>query len=259
MRANETNALLIGAAIGTVRSRTSTILTRRLREQAGEDREPGVRLGEARAQRRQADPDALGLAVVGEHAALPQRSHEVAERGVADGHVAAAAERVARRHDPRAERAEQRVDDLERVRRHRQRLRPDRADPGLLDEVEARRQREHPEHGRRAADDARQARGGLVARAHRERVAPPEPAPDRLLQDVLVLGADVAEGGRAGTAVEVLVGAARGEIGAPGVERDLDRPGGVADVPEHERARLVGDVRDVRRRRRRGRCGRRRG
>ena len=58
------------------------------------------------------------------------------------------------------------------------------------------------------------ARPRLVALPHLELVALPEPAPDRLAELVLELAPDVEEGGRAGSAVEVLVGAADGEVDA---------------------------------------------
>ena len=52
--------------------------------------------------------------------------------------------------------------------------------------------------------------------------SPAQPAPDRLAQARLVLGADVQERRRARAAVEVLVGAADRQVGAGGVERDRD-------------------------------------
>ena len=83
--------------------------------------------------------------------------------------------------------------------------------------------------------------GGRVAGAHEERVGVAHPALDRLGQLALEAGVDVAEGGRARAAVEVLVGAADGEVDVPLVERDRHRAGRVAEVPEHQRAGVVGD------------------
>jgi hypothetical protein len=54
----------------------------------------------------------------------------------------------------------------------------------------------------------------LGGRPHRELVALAEPPPDELVQLLLQLAADVAEGRRPGPAVEVLVGAADGEVRA---------------------------------------------
>ena len=67
------------------------------------------------------------------------------------------------------------------------------------------------------------------------------PALDRLGELALEAPGDVAEGGRAGAAVEVLVAAADREVDVPRVELDLDGTGRVAQVPEHQRARVVGD------------------
>ena len=72
---------------------------------------------------------------------------------------------------------------------------------------------------------------GRVARPHEERVGVAHPALDRLGELVLEAGVDVAEGGEPGAAVEVLVGAADGEVGVPLVEGDGHRAGGVAQVP----------------------------
>ena len=57
---------------------------------------------------------------------------------------------------------------------------------------------------------------------------------------------DVQEGGRAGTAVEVLVGAADGQVDLPRVELDRQRPDRVAQVEQHQGAGVVGDLGDRR-------------
>jgi hypothetical protein len=59
--------------------------------------------------------------------------------------------------------------------------------------------------------------------AHGELVALPEPALDRLPEPVLVLASHVQEGRRARPAVEVLVGAADGQVRAGALEIDGDR------------------------------------
>ena len=57
---------------------------------------------------------------------------------------------------------------------------------------------------------------------------------------------DVEEGGRAGPAVEVLVAAADGEVDVPRVELDGHDADRVAEVPQDQRARVVGDLRQRR-------------
>ncbi len=89
--------------------------------------------------------------------------------------------------------------------------------------------------------------GRPVAGTHEEGVGVPHPPLDRLLQRRLVRGAvevppgDVGEGGRPGSAVEVLVGAADGEVHAPAVELDRHRSRRVAEVPEDEGPGVVDD------------------
>ena len=136
---------------------------------------------------------------------------------------------------------QRRVGQLDGVRRERDGLGADRLDAGLLDQLEHALHRNHPEDRRRAGDEAADALRGRVARAHQERVGVAHPPLDRLGEVALEASVDVAEGRRAGAAVEVLVGAAHGEVDVPLVERHRDRSGGVAQVPEDQRARVVGD------------------
>ena len=126
------------------------------------------------------------------------------------------------------------------------RLRTDRVEPGLLEQVDHVLDRQHPDHGRRAGQEPADAPHGHVVRAHQERVGVAHPALDRLGEGVEVARGDVAERRRAGTAVEVLVGAPGGQVDAPGVELGGDDAGGVTHVEEHERAGVVGDLGDRR-------------
>ena len=141
------------------------------------------------------------------------------------------------------ERPEDRLPRGDRVRRERDRLRPDGLDAHRRDERDHVLHREHADDGRRTGDEATDAGGRRVRRAHQERVDRAEPALDRLRQGLQVARRDVAERRRAGAAVEVLVGAPDREVGAPRVQRHRHRAGRVAEVPEHERARFVRDGR----------------
>ena len=68
----------------------------------------------------------------------------------------------------------------------------------------------------------------------------PEPAGDRLVPGVLVPRVHPGERGGAGAAVEVLVGAADRDVGVRAGQVDRHRAGGVAQVPLHQRAGVVG-------------------
>ena len=77
----------------------------------------------------------------------------------------------------------------------------------------------------------------LEGRAHLELVALREPALDRRSELVLELAPDVEERGRAGAAVQVLVGAADREVDAVRVRGSTGiDAGGVRQVPQDERA-----------------------
>ena len=90
----------------------------------------------------------------------------------------------------------------------------------------------------------RDPRAGHVPGRHRERIRAAQPAPDRLAQRLLVLGAHVEKRRRPGPAVEVLVRAADGEVDAVVVEPDRQHAGAVAEVEQGERPGGVGGVRD---------------
>ncbi len=120
----------------------------------------------------------------------------------------------------------------------------DRRHPGRVDEVEHVLHREHPDDRGRPREEAPDAVVRRVRRTHLERRRAPHPALDRLRERALEVGAHVAERGRAGTPVEVLVRAARREVDAPRVELDRDRARGVAQVPQDERPGVVREGRD---------------
>ena len=90
----------------------------------------------------------------------------------------------------------------------------DRGDAGLGGQLHALLDGGEREDRRRAGLEAPDAVDRVVVALHRELVALAEPAPDRRAQLRLALLRDVEVGGRAGAAVEVLVGAADRELDA---------------------------------------------
>ncbi len=77
---------------------------------------------------------------------------------------------------------------------------------------------------------------GVVRGAHLELVPLAEPSPDRLAQLGLPSSVHVEERRRSRPAVHVLVGAPDREIDVRGIELDRERPDGVRQIPQHERA-----------------------
>ncbi len=152
--------------------------------------------------------------------------------------------RVPRGRDPYSVRGECLVGDLERELGELNGLGAHGGDAGFLDQCDHVPQGQHSGDRRGAADEATHAGCRLVGRRHGERVGVSHPALDGLAQFALQSARDVAECRGARTAVEVLVGAADGEVRARPVQGHLDRAGRVAYVPEHQRARPVGGGRD---------------
>ena len=148
--------------------------------------------------------------------------------------VAAPDLRVARRGEAHAVLAEQRVGHLDREGGQRHRLPAYGGHAGLVDQRQHVAHRQHADDRRRPADELPDAVGRLVALRHREHVGSAHPSLDRLSEAAVVALREVGERGRAGAAVEVLVGAADREVDLVLVEGDLDRPDRVAEVPEHE-------------------------
>lgn len=161
--------------------------------------------------------------------------------------MAAAAPRLAGRGEADAERGEQVFGQREGVLGETDRLGAHRLHADLLDEGEHVLQREHADDRRGAGDHPADARRGGPPGPHGERVGVAHPARDRLAQPVEQPLGDVDEGRRAGPAVEVLVGAADRQVDTPGVELERHRADRVAQVPQHQRARVVHRGRDRRR------------
>ncbi|CAB4901157.1 unannotated protein [freshwater metagenome] len=118
----------------------------------------------------------------------------------------------------------------------------DGGDPRLGGQRDADLDRRGGQHRRGADGEPLDPVDRLVGRPHVELVAGAEPALQRLPEPVLQLAADVEERRRTRAAVEVLVGAAHRQVGRRQVH--LDRAGGVAEVPQHERAVLPGQLGD---------------
>ena len=147
---------------------------------------------------------------------------------------------LARRAELEPERREPGVMEVDDERGQRDALLAEAVDAGLGDQPGALLHGREPEDRRRPGEEAADSVDRVVLRAHEELLALPEPAPDRRAQLRLELGSHVQEGGRPRPRVEVLVRAAHGEVGAARVQLHGDGAGGVAQVPEGQRARLAG-------------------
>ena len=120
----------------------------------------------------------------------------------------------------------------------------DRVDPRFTHELRPDLDRGEPEDRRRPGEKAADARNRVVGRSHRELLPLPEPAPDRRTQLLLQLPTHIEERGRAGTGVQVLVGAADREVDARRFELDRNDARGVAHVEQQERTGVVRGVGD---------------
>ena len=186
----------------------------------------------------------FGSAEVGDDPVADQVGGHALGIRVANRDMGAATHRVSRAAEGEAQPGKARVEQRDRVFGQGDALRPDAVDAGVGDEADALldgRQRDDPGRPDEPCPDSRL---GIVSLAHRELVALAEPALDRVSQLPLERVTDVEPGGRTGSAVEVLVGAPHGQVGAGSLEVHLDRAAGVAQVPEAERARVVGQCRD---------------
>ena len=106
-------------------------------------------------------------------------------------------------------------------------------------ELERRFQRAQREHRLGAAEELPDARIGAEAPLEGERRGMRPPAGQGLARRLVEPRSDVDEGRRAGPAVEILIGAADGEIDRACVERDRHDARRMAQVPDHQRARVV--------------------
>ena len=177
-----------------------------------------VDVGEARVERREAEAQDVGLAEVGQRRrpARSARGRSATPRGGAARRGRRGAPASRGRAEREAQRREPRVVQRDGERRSARRpwRRPRACPASATSSAPA-------AHARRARGSAACRRGsgamprlGLVVRPHRELVALAEPALDRRAQRVLQGSAHVEEGRRARAGVEVLVGAADGEVGA---------------------------------------------
>ncbi len=126
----------------------------------------------------------------------------------------------------------------------RHRLGAHRGHVGLQRHVQPALHQRHRQDGLRAAQEAADAMCRLVCGGHVERAVVAPPSRQRLPEAVLVTLGHPDEGRRARAAVQVLVGAADGEVSLRGAQVHRHRTGRVGEVPDRQHAvamRLAGD------------------
>jgi len=96
-----------------------------------------------------------------------------------------------------------------------------------------------------AGEEALRAGRGGVVETEVEGFGLTPPTPDGRGEFFLDVFVDVEKSGRAGSAVEIFVGAADGEVGVALIEFDGEGADGVTQIPKHERAFAVGEVSDA--------------
>lgn len=128
----------------------------------------------------------------------------------------------------------------------RERLAADRVHVGLQEHVEPAFDHRHRHDRLRAAQEACDARIGREAGLHRERCAVAPPAGQRLREVRVMTMRHPHEGGRTGAAVQVLVRAADRAVRACAVQVDRHRAGRVREIPQHQPAGVVHELRDGR-------------
>ena len=147
------------------------------------------------------------------------------------------------------------IDELDKEVGERERLLANRAHPAQIgrrqQRVDTALERRQRQHRRRAADESRDAGSRPILARERERLRVAEPARERLppalaIHPSGVLGMRPDERRRARSAVQVLVAAADRQVGARGIQIDRHRPGGMREVPHHDRAGGVGRSRQGR-------------
>ena len=110
------------------------------------------------------------------------------------------------------------------------------ADVGHLDpveRVERRIQHRHLDDRRRANAHPADALAGSVVEIEGERRGVPEPARQSRANLIDQVGPDMDKTGGAGSAIEVFVGAADGDVGVAGSQIDRQCAGRMRQVPDH--------------------------
>ena len=169
------------------RGSTVSCSPRATRSRSRVDRLPHV--GVAGVERRDAEPDGIRAAEVGDDAgAVDQRARDLPGLRVAQRDVGAARGGVARRAEREAERREPGVVQGDDQLGQRDRLAVQRGDAGLGGEARALLHGGEAEDRRRAGEEAADRRLRVVVALHRELLALAEPAPDRRAQHGLERG-----------------------------------------------------------------------
>jgi len=158
---------------------------------------------------------------------------------VAQRHVAAPALRLARRDDPEAEPGQQLIGARDEESPQAEALGPDGCHLDRAEHVQRRLQREQREHRRRPDPGPADPGGRSVAGVHREWPGVPVPPGQWLVEAGLMPPRHVGEGGCAGAAGRVLVGAAHRHVRPVLVQAQRNGPSRVAQVPHRERAGVV--------------------
>ena len=138
------------------------------------------------------------------------------------------------------------VEQLDEQLAERHALRAQRVQRDVTKDLEARRERAHREHGSRAGEEALDADRRAVVLLECERVVVAEPARQGLRRRREVLRCAVEERRRTRPAVEVLVAATDCEICTARADVAAECTGAVGEIPDGERARRVGGLRDCR-------------
>lgn len=201
---------------------------------------------EARIERREAEAQHVGLAVVADHAARDQRLHDFIAVRMLEARLRAALVMRARRDELQRQPRAARFDERDERVGQRQRLAADRLHVGLQEHVEPAFDHRHRHDRLRAAQKACDARVRRERRLHRERRAVAPPAGQRLREMRVMAMRHPHERRRAGAAVQVFVRAADRAVGTRAVQVDRHRAGGVGEIPQHQRARVVRELRDGR-------------
>ena len=160
--------------------------------------------------------------------------------------VRAAARGVTRRGEAEAQRGQPGVRELDQVAGEPHALVPQRPDARLGQQADALGHGRDPDDVGGAGHEPADAGDRVVGRPHRELVPLAEPALHRLVQLLLQVVTHVKERGGPGPGVEVLVGAPDRQVGAAPVEVHRHGAGGMAQIPQHQRAAVVRDAGDLR-------------